>query len=154
MGANTQDMLAEVFSEVAEKMAFMFTDVPEEHEFPTDLSHALEAKMTFSGPFSGGVELVVPMEMCMEIAGNFLGLDPDDDLLTEAAAHDALKEMLNVTCGHVLTAMAGEKPIFDLSVPEVAPLEAEAWRKLRDDPHTCALLVDDNPVLLHLTLDK
>lgn len=153
MEINHKELLNEVFSEVAEKLAFMFSDMPDEDEFSDIQSDSIKASMAFAGPFTGSIDIVVTEEMCSEIAANVLGLDFDDELLTENAANDALKELLNVTCGHVLTSIAGEEPVFDLTIPEIASLNEEQWKEMRDDPTTCALLVDDNPVILRLSLD-
>ena len=112
------------------------------------------ATMTFEGPTTGRLTLAVPHDMCPELTANVLGLDPDDDAITESASQDALKELLNITCGHVLTTLAGEEPIFNLSVPEIAPLPNDGWNKLYREAGTCPLLVDDNPVLIHLQLDS
>jgi CheY-like chemotaxis protein len=49
----------------------------------------------------------------------------EDDLVRERAL-DSLKEMLNVTCGQLLTSFAGEGPVFDLSIPTVAELDGTA----------------------------
>ena len=154
MEVNYKEMLNEVFTDICEKLAFMFTEIPDDEEFPEEILDPVKASMTFVGPFKGSLALVVPNEMCPEIAANVLGLDPDDEMMTESAANDALKEMLNVTCGHVLTSIAGEEPVFDLSVPEVSSLDKDAWKAIYDSPTTCALLVDDSPVLLYLVLEE
>ena len=97
--------------------------------------------------------MTVPVEMCPEIAANVLGVDLDDpDVVVKPL--DALKELLNVTCGHVLTALAGDEPVFDLTVPEVTEIDAVAWKKLADAPYTVAFLVDESPVLLQLSTSR
>ena len=73
--------------------------------------------MTYSGGMTGSISLIVPDDVCPEIAANVLGKDPDDAIVAAQSA-DALKEVLNVLCGNILTAVAGESPVFDLSVPE------------------------------------
>lgn len=145
-----QETLRRVFSDVAESLAFMFTeDLDEVGEPAVADTRFVRAHMEFRGPFTGTLQMAVPESMCPEITANVLGLDPEDELVTKQP-HDALKELLNVTCGNVLTALAGEAPVFDLTVPEVAPLDHTAWEALKSEPGVLYCVVDDNPVLLKL----
>ena len=106
--------------------------------------------MTFAGEMSGTIALALPQGMCDEIAANVMGLDPDE--VGDEHRADAVKEVLNVTCGNVLTALAGEKPVFDLSIPQVEPIDADGWAKLAADDDVAGVQVDDYPVLLRLSL--
>jgi CheY-specific phosphatase CheX len=146
------ETLARVFTEVLEQLAFMFVETPDTTETP-ESENLVSTTMAFRGPCSGTVTLAVTREMAPALAANVLGLDPDDDLTTQAS-YDALKELLNVTCGNVLTAIAGDEPVFDLTVPEVAECTAEAWTELAERPGTIYCLVDDFPVLLHLEIQE
>jgi chemotaxis protein CheY-P-specific phosphatase CheC len=103
--------------------------------------------MTFSGPFKGTVYLGAPEAMCRDLAANVLGLKPGD----EPAPHlprDAFQELLSVTCGHLLTALAGEDPVFDLAPPEMATLDQKGWETFVATPGAVQLVVDEHPVLL------
>jgi CheY-specific phosphatase CheX len=143
------DVLMDVFSEVAENLAFMFVDPPEEDEFPEPTGPCVRAEMGFVGPFTGTVSLAVPESLCPQIAANVLGLDPDDELVT-AKPHDALKELLNVTCGNLLTRIAGDEPVFDLTVPEVISLDEESWQAYQENPKTVGLILEDEPIIIGL----
>ena len=90
---------------------------------------------------------MVPNSLSKEIAANVLGLEPDDDLVREGAG-DALKELLNVTCGHILTSLLGTKMVFDLSAPEMEVYDESAWREMLRAPNTVGVLVEESPVLL------
>lgn len=142
--------LSRVFTDVLEQLAFMFADPPED-ELPPAEEGLARASMTFHGPFSGELTLTVPREMAPVLAANVLGLEPDDELVLQAP-YDALKELLNVTCGNVLTAIAGDEPIFDLSVPAIEELPEDSDWDLDGGPNTVACLVDDFPVVLRLKL--
>jgi chemotaxis protein CheY-P-specific phosphatase CheC len=146
-------MLARVFTDVLETLAFMFTDLAEGDDLPDPAEEQVLAEMSFTGVYTGDLALAVPRPMCAELAGNILGCDPND-MEDEAPAFDAFKEVLNVTCGHVLTDLAGAEPVFDLTVPEVRMIDAAEWETLRDAPETVTLLVDDYPVLLRLSLQE
>jgi len=148
-----KELLSEVFCEVAENLAFMFGELAEEDEMPPAPPEGVCASMGFTGAFPGSLAMAVPVEMCREIAANVLGVDLDDPDI-EVKPIDALKELLNVTCGHVLTALAGEEPVFDLTVPEVTEIDAAGWKKLVDAPGTVVFLVDESPLLLQLSVDQ
>ncbi len=147
MPENLPELLSNVFSDVVENLAFMFAEVPDEGEFPEVNDPCVMAAMGFTGHQEGTIAMAVPESMCTELAANVLGLEPDDEIVSRFP-HDALKELLNVTCGNVLTAMAGEEPIFDLTVPETKTIDAAAWKAFRDQPDTVSVLLDENPVLL------
>ena len=145
MSENVQETIIDSFTDVIEKMAFMFVEEAEEDE--TDADGALKAEMQFSGAHSGFLVIAISHETADELASNVLGVDPDDENIEELR-NDALRELLNVTCGNLLTAHYGEEPVFDLSVPHVEAINAAAWNKLVNAPGTIALLVDDNPAAI------
>lgn len=142
----------EVFCEVIESLAFMFGEPSRKEDLPPAGSSYVQATMTFAGPFKGSLALVVPEEVAPEIAANILGVEVDDEMAREQA-EDTLKEVLNVTCGHILTALAGEEPVFNLSVPEIAVTETAAWQAFLNNPDTAVFMVDDSPMLLLLSID-
>jgi hypothetical protein len=53
-----------------------------------------------------------------ELAVNMLGLD-DDVQVSPADQKDALREMLNIICGNLLPALAGDQAVFDIEAPEI-----------------------------------
>jgi len=144
-------MLARVFSQVAENLAFMFVEPQEDEPLPAPAGPCVAAEMTFTGQFPGTLTLAVPMALCPVIAANVLGVEPDDELAM-AQPYDALNELLNVTCGNLLTALAGEEPVFDLTIPAVRELDGKAWNALENDSETVGLVIEEHPVLLKLTL--
>ncbi len=150
MKTEHKEIIARVFPDVLEKMAFMFAEPIEEDADLASEGEFVKAQMSFAGPFDGVVELIVPASLCPVMAENILG---DFDPETPEKAYDALKEILNVTCGNVLTEIAGEKPVFDLTVPQVSPISEQNWdlEKQRDD--LVAFTVDDQPVLIGLKIN-
>jgi chemotaxis protein CheY-P-specific phosphatase CheC len=147
----TKKILTDVFGNAAESFAYMFAEPHEGVEAPPAPESALKVNMSFHGAFSGELVLLVPETLCPAIAANALGLEPEDD---EAAsgARDALKELLNVTCGQLLTALAGEEPVFDLTVPEVSILEEGDWEAYCAVPGSVLFSLEDEPVILQLTM--
>ncbi|MCD6347077.1 MAG: chemotaxis protein CheX, partial [Bacteroidales bacterium] len=120
-------------------------------DIPKTGSSYVQARMLFNGPQKGTITLTVPSDMCADIASNILGMDLDEELVREDD-YDAFKEVLNVICGQVLTSLEGDEVVFDLSVPEVLNLDADAWEILLDNPDVLSFLVDDIPVLLTLKM--
>jgi Chemotaxis phosphatase CheX len=152
MATNHEETLGEVLCEVFESFAFMFGDVVEPDEMPDVAGDCVRASMEFTGQMTGALTLALPCSMCPEIAANVLGVSPNDEAVMEKAA-DALKELLNITCGHVLTSIAGEEPVFDLSVPEVSLMAPAEWHALLGMPSTAKVVVDDAPAILSLSLE-
>lgn len=149
MTDNSNEIIDEVFCDIMESLAFMFGEMVDKTEVEAPAANLVKAVMTFSGPNSGSIAIAVPETVCPEIAANVLGLDAEEDI-DPADALDALKEVLNVICGHVLTRMAGTEPVFDLSIPEVTTITAESWQELINDSAVVAFDVDETPMLLGL----
>lgn len=153
MQTEQKELIGGVFCEVLEQLAFMFGEPADKDDLPSAGCQYVQAKMTFAGQRTGSVSLAVPDEMCLELAANILGTEPGQGLDAQQAT-DALKEVLNVVCGHFLTALAGEEPVVNLSVPSTSQLDTVGWTALRDDPETIPFLVDDSPVLLRLSWEE
>lgn len=149
---SNKQVVAEVVCNVLEQMAFMFGDPMELDEISEADGEGVLARMQFKGPFTGSMTLAAPEELCPMLAENMLGVEPDDDRAQEKA-HDALKELLNVCCGNVLTSLAGEEPVFDLTVPEVRSLDAGEWQAIVEDERNVGLSVDDCPVMVRLEIE-
>ncbi len=152
MRSDRAELVGNAFLDVIEKLAFMFGEPVYKDEAAEAPFNAVQARMSFRGAMSGSLLLAVPSQLCPEMAANVLGTEPDEEIALERAT-DTLKEVLNVTCGNVLTALAGEEPVFELSIPEVSELDVAKWGTLLDDPNTLSFLVDARPVLLNLELE-
>ena len=148
MNANPKEVLAKEFSDVLEHMAFLFSEpVPLERASPPP--EGLLVSLAFSGPFRGTLRLAVSVQMSVEMAANLLGVEAEE-AADPKLAHDAVKELLNVTCGHVLTSLAGTEPVFSLTTPQVEDLTTAAWQSLAAGEHVVAFVVEDSTALLGL----
>ncbi len=145
------ELLNNVFCDVIEQVTFMFGESVGKEKLPEPTSEYIRTKMSFSGEFGGSLTLLVPTGICIEIAANILGLDPEDELV-ETSSGDALKELLNVICGNILTTIAGDKPIFDLSIPVNENLDEKGWINFLDSENSVGFMVDDYPVLLEFMI--
>jgi len=153
MTLDVEPVLEKVFYRVLEEYAFMFGEVLEEPEPPEVPGPYLQAQMEFVGPFAGSIALSTPEAFCTHLAANVLGLDPDDAETGNGAA-DSLKELLNVICGNLLPDLAGDDPVFDLTVPRVAPLTDDAWKAAFTVSGGKGFLVEEWPVFLQVTLNS
>lgn len=142
----TPDLVREVFAKVLEKQVFLFAEEMPIGEMSGE-GDWVEARMSFHGPFGGSLSLAMPKAAELEIAANFLGKDADDPEVAKCA-EDSLKEILNVVCGHMLTALAGEAPEFDLSIPKVHPVSEADWDGLAAMPDSLGFDVEGHSALL------
>ncbi len=140
--------LSAAFIDVVQRQAFLFAEPTAVKSLAEPDSGWVHARIAFSGPVSGRLELDLAGELRREIAANVLGLESDDDA-AERGGDDALRELLNVICGHLLTQMAGEAAVFDLGLPEVDP---PSENPPDFSPRALAFDVEGHPMVLHLAI--
>jgi hypothetical protein len=73
------------------------------------------AYISFSGPFSGCLLVMLNEEALSTLSCNMLGLDKPPD---ETIEQDALGEIANVICANALPAVFGHREIFRLEPPQ------------------------------------
>lgn len=100
-----------------EQLGFLFADYDLE-DFQEQAPLDAMARVVFSGPLHGAVEVQLTKSLLPELTKNMLG-DGDDEAADEAVWADALGEVTNVICGNFLPQIAGPEAIFDLEKPEV-----------------------------------
>jgi hypothetical protein len=84
-----------------------------------------------------------------ELAANFLGLDSEDPALG-GLARDSLQELINMACGHLITALAGTHHTYRVAIPKVRPLEPGEWDDMLAWLHIYPFQVEGHPVLFGL----
>lgn len=141
------DTLRNVFIDIAENMVFMFVETPEETPMPVRDSVYIQTYLGFTGAFQGALAMTVPESVCAGMAANILGIDPSEEQ-AKRLQYDALKEFLNVLCGNLLSAIAGEEASFKLMIPDVKKLDRNGWEAFRQAPGAIPFLMDDSPALL------
>jgi CheY-specific phosphatase CheX len=151
--SNDQGKLAleTTFISVVEKLTFMFGEQVDVSEVEAGDEVWMQARMEFSGDLPGALSVIVPEALQPEIAANILGLDAEG-LDTREVLDDALREVLNVVCGHVIMALAGNDANFELDTPRNTELDGEQLAAVLAHEGTTAYLLDDEPVLLNLEL--
>jgi hypothetical protein len=128
-----------------ETMAFITAfppDGPGPFPCPPD---ARRVTITFTGAaLSATLELAAPAGFGATLAANLMACDPSDEQAT-SRADDALKELMNVTCGAMIASLGGTG--FELGIPKVEPLDAAAWDALTGPDGAAAVLDADGHVL-------
>lgn len=144
MNPDFTEALSKVAVRILEEAAFLFSDDLAPAERPDHSWQPIGAALEYEGDEdSGRLEVWADLAMVRSLASNMLGLDEEDP---ESTAHvsDALKELLNMVLGNVLTEVWGTAPVFHLGIPTL--LDAEAWDP-RGSSRGLWLSVEGHPVV-------
>ena len=153
MQSNTLDKLGTTFLEVVEQLTFMFGEQVPKDELDSEGVAFMKAAMTFDGDLKGSLVVAVPQSVTVEIAANILGLEPEE-VQPEDMRRDALAEMLNVVCGHVIMSLVGGNANFKLDAPVTGPVEQHELDSWHADDAYLGFDLDDHPVYLGLKLES
>ena len=153
MQTDTQDKLSKTFLDVVEQLTFMFGEPLPKSELDVDGVPFILAAMKFEGDVQGELSVAVPEEITAEITANILGLDAED-IDPEEMKKDALAEMLNVVCGHVIMALAGTDANFKLFAPTTHKVGHEEFNKIMLAEDFIGFTLDEEPVFLGLELEN
>ena len=141
MSEQLKEILSRVVRETLEQLAFMFS-LPEDERGCMIPDSAVAATISFSGSFSGRLVMTVSNQLLPELAANMLGVDEEETALNQQ--HDALKETINIICGNLLPAIAGNEVVFDIDAPVIIT-EVEAIKNIiKDNDNKLASLVKLN----------
>jgi len=116
MARTPEQQLVDVAAATFESLAFL-VQVAEDESGEGDLAPVCAATLNFSGPFRGVLKLTVCERVITELAGNMLAAE--DEPVSDEQRTDALKELLNVICGHLLPILAGSKSVFHVDAPKL-----------------------------------
>lgn len=114
MSSTTAQSLQRATTATFEELALLFPETelsPEQAAAPLDMAVSVE----FRGPLTG--RLVVRASQCIlpAVAANMLGAEASQQLPLQ---RDALGEIGNVICGHVLPLIGGADAVFNLAAPQ------------------------------------
>ncbi len=146
-----QELVAiEYLAEALEQMAFIGVS-PLDEPPPAPLKPVM-LSIDFRGQQAGTVQLLAPLDLGAGIAANALGTDPQDPE-AQSRAVDALRELLNVACGLLLTAASGgAADACEMSIPKLAELDPAQWQPLLAGGDFAALDADGYPAAIRVTL--
>lgn len=113
-----QEKAVGVISRVLEDAAFVFTDQLDVQDIPDAVSWDADGvSLTFEGYRRGELHMWASDGFARIAAANMLGIDVSEEGAREKGM-DALKEILNMIVGNLLSAMFGDEPVFDLAIPQ------------------------------------
>lgn len=129
MSNTTARFLSQATIATFEELALLFpeTELTAEQEAEP---YAASVSVSFRGPLSGRLVVRASSTVLPAITANMLGADQAD---YQPLQRDALGEMANVICGHVLPSIAGAAVIFNLAAP-VVHMGADIPRREGDEP--------------------
>jgi len=133
-----------VISRILSESAFVFCDPLDEENRP-DIG-AWEAEgvsLDFGGNAHGTVWMYAGKGFLRSTAANMLGID--ESCYTPEKGVDALKEILNIIVGNLLTTVYGTEPIFDLSIPQA--LAADSITQRYTNENAVWLTAEGEPLL-------
>lgn len=108
----------EVIGRILSESAFIFADPLDESDRPEIVPwEAQGVSLSFSGFRTGSLALWAEDAFLRSAAANMLGVDEDSEKAVKKGM-DALKEILNIIVGNLLTTLYGSEPVFDLGIPE------------------------------------
>jgi len=102
-------------------------------------------EIEFTGGAQGKIQLVIDAVLGETMASNLLGVDVS--VLHDEMIDDAIREILNILCGRILTSQYGEETVFDLGLPH----GVNSQELLQEAIH---LLIDDMPLSLSFNFGK
>lgn len=145
---NTTDIVSEAITRALETMAFLDAEPCTEHAQVPEI--ITTAEISFTGPVTGLIRTIAGMDFAKVLAENIAGLDE----VTEEQCIDAMKELVNVTCGLVLPLLASaENDVFDMTVPHLTKHEDRLhWEDFLALEDVTILDVEGYPVATRLII--
>lgn len=134
-----------------ETMAFTTPTLAGPSFYPSPDSVLLS--MPFTGPFCGTVEMVASEKVGIGLAASILATAPEDPA-AQRYARDALKELLNVTCGLLLPTFVPKESDgtpFRMTLPQLTDFDCQTQWQAFAACDTCVLDVDGSLIALRVT---
>lgn len=146
MAENPSEYLTESLGHVLVSMVSMSPRIMNGSDLPEMKSDALNVRIEYGGEHKGELGLIMEKPLASRFAARILGLENPQDVYDDMI-EDALKELLNVVCGHFLTLMYGYAPILKISLPRVFTIGSAACNVLRNNPNVCTFMVEEAPLI-------
>lgn len=97
--------------------AFVFVDpLPVSQQPDSATWEAIGVELSYAGPQKGHLSLWASMPAIRNLCANMIGAEEGDSIPLDKLV-DALKEILNMIVGNLLTVVYGEEPVFELGLP-------------------------------------
>lgn len=152
MDQKHKDIINEVIGNVFSSTAFMF---PEPSDLPDGVNleeqEMIEVDLNYDGHQDGSLALVVPLVLCKELYDNMSGEDFEEDEVPLEDQLDAIKELLNIIAGQLLTKIHGDKAVFNLTDLMARKLEENEFFELIENQDYVCNMADDYLIILVLS---
>ncbi len=147
MTEKIEKIMKRVIIETLEQLAYVFSSPEDEMDLLTPDSMAVT--VDFSGPFSGQLTMKTTTLVVLELTANMLGIDEEEITLEQQS--DALKETVNILCGNLLPAIAGDQDIFNINAPKI--IDSEEIEEPEKAFSKAYLSIDDEMCVVYLFVD-
>lgn len=117
---NFDPLLFRVAEKTFGELAFLLVE-PDEFTRDRQPTWSYIARLEFIGPFGGEMQLGITENLLRPLAANMLGIDEHETLPDGVVQEDALRELLNVTCGNFLPLVSGNEAVFHIGDPGLIP---------------------------------
>jgi len=105
-----KEILTAAIFEVFEKMFYVFS----EPLHTNGETYHMKSTISFSGPFTGTIQIFLNRMIAETMVKNMLGLEEEE--IDESIMADCVKESINMICGNFLRKLDPER-VFHLSIP-------------------------------------
>lgn len=141
-----------ILTDVVGRFSFGYVDRADPAFTQGCIDQQVSATVAFAAPSPGRIEMAAPLSLCRTLAHAVLRtaqecIDQDD-------AEDALRELLNITCGRTVAAFFGNRDQPMLGIPTSCLIDDWAWEGMSQSPHTLIYAVEDKPLMLTFTADE
>jgi len=109
-------------------------------------------KISFSGPFSGFLMLLIPVGLAENITADFMGLDQTE--VTKDHVNGTTKEIANMILGNIFSKY-DDQAVFNLEVPEIIP-DAKNISPAPENENELVFCVDtlDDHLVIKMIIDS
>lgn len=137
-------LVADIFGDLA------FLVAEDDPGAANTMNRWLHGSVMYRGPFTGRLECWTTPAFARGLAVNMLGIDATEEPAA-GASEDALRELLNVLCGNLVTRRFGRDSVFDLGMPDVVAADQAPPTCQSDDALGCLVYVDGEPFHCRVT---
>ncbi|OHE80418.1 MAG: hypothetical protein A2107_05590 [Verrucomicrobia bacterium GWF2_62_7] len=149
MSADNISTLVNVTIEVLEGYAFMLGDSPKTGGTPVVLADpSWVVTISFAGSRAGSIGMVVSPALARQAAANLYAGGPAE--ISDDQAQDAVKELLNIVCGHYLHKDEANEAVIDFAAPALQSVTREGAVRYVNGKPQAALVVEGHPLLLFI----
>jgi chemotaxis protein CheY-P-specific phosphatase CheC len=133
-----------------EQFAFAFSEEDSGKSISNCSEPFIHACIMFSGSRDAAITLTAPEALCSAMAGNILGMEPDE--VAEDLRADTLKEIANIACGGLIPALFGDMEKFNIAIPSAVRINKQEWLEFENDPAIVRLWIENEPLLAKLAV--